>query len=101
VRAIAFVVVLSMVLLSTAALAGEVSTEAIRTDPARLTLAEDALSKRSKAEVPGLMSYQGTLTDDSGVVLDSMDFFIGKAGEDGTFHIENGGNVGIGTTSPG
>ena len=31
---------------------------------------------------------------------ESADFFIGKEAEDGTFHIENGGNVGIGTTYP-
>lgn len=41
--------------------------------------------------------YMGVVNDASEA---NSDFYIGKSNTDGTFHIENGGNVGIGTTSP-
>jgi len=78
-RAIAFMVALSIVLVSTATLTGEDATEATRTDASRLTLAEGPASKGPKTEVPGLMNYQGTLTDEDGVAMDttvSMAFSI-------------------------
>jgi len=78
-RAIAFMVVLSIVLLSTVVLAGDVATEATRTDAFRLTPAESPASKGPKTEVPGLMNYQGTLTDEHGMAMDttvSMAFSI-------------------------
>ena len=35
------------------------------------------------------------------ITVGGTDFFIGKSSlEDGTFHIENGGDIGIGTTNP-
>jgi hypothetical protein len=70
-RATAFLVLLSIVLLSTAALADESATSAVRTDAPAF--------KGTRAEVPGLMNYQGTLTDGDGVALDttvSMTFSI-------------------------
>jgi hypothetical protein len=78
-RANAFVVVLSMVLLSTAALAGDSARLADRTHVSGLTQANDLLSKGPKAEVPGLISFQGTLTDAASMALDttvSMTFSI-------------------------
>jgi hypothetical protein len=78
-RAIAFLVVLSMLLLSTVALTEETATETTRTDASRLTRASVPVSKAPKTEVPGLMNYQGTLTDAGGVALDttvSMTFSI-------------------------
>jgi hypothetical protein len=78
-RAIAFLVVLSMLLLSTVALTEETATETTRTDASRLTRASVPVAKGPKTEVPGLMNYQGTLTDAGGVTLDttvSMTFSI-------------------------
>ena len=78
-KAVAFAVLLSMVLLSTAARAGEVATEARRAEASRLTLPKSTVSKGPRAEVPGMMNYQGTLTDGDGVALDttvSMTFAI-------------------------
>jgi len=86
-KAIAFVVVLSMVLLSTAALAGDSATQSeqteasrtVSTDKSGISFIRSPKSQGSKAEVPGLMSYQGTLTDAGGVALDttvSMTFTI-------------------------
>jgi hypothetical protein len=70
-RAKAFVIVLLLALLSTAVLAEEVATEATRADRARSALVKGSFSKGSKADVPGLISYQGTLTDDAGIALDT------------------------------
>ena len=61
-RATGFAVVLSLVLLSTPALAGQDD----------LITAGNPMSRGSKADVPGLISYQGTLTDSDGVALNSM-----------------------------
>lgn len=70
-RVHAFVAVLSILLLSTAALAGESSTPLGRTEASGLTLANDGIPKGSRGDVPGLIAYQGTLTDPAGVALDT------------------------------
>ncbi|KPL18388.1 MAG: hypothetical protein AMJ92_08080 [candidate division Zixibacteria bacterium SM23_81] len=70
-KATAFMLVLSMFLLSTAAMAGEAATEVTRTDVSHVILTDRPVSRGAKADVPGLMSYQGTLTDPSGVALDT------------------------------
>lgn len=78
-RAAAFMVVLSIFLLSTAALAGDSTTQAARSEVSRMPLDNSSLSRGPRAEVPGLMNYQGTLTDAGGVALDttvSMTFSI-------------------------
>ncbi|KPL19198.1 MAG: hypothetical protein AMJ92_04065 [candidate division Zixibacteria bacterium SM23_81] len=95
-RAGAFVVVLSVSLLSAAALAGEVATQSdqaelsrtqtesqasrtISSNPSGIYFTQETASKGLKAEVPGLINYQGTLTDGDGVTLDttvSMTFSI-------------------------
>jgi hypothetical protein len=71
-KAIACMMVLSIVLLSTAALAGEPATKVGRTEALGLTQIHDPVSRSSKAVVPGLISYQGTLTDTNGVVLNTI-----------------------------
>ena len=71
-RATALIVVLSMAFLSTAALAGEVATEAKRTEVSSLTQAKNPVSRGSKADVPGLINYQGILTDTDGVALNTI-----------------------------
>jgi hypothetical protein len=96
-KAMAFVVVLSMVLISTAAFAGEPANQAERNGASQAAKAERSTSRTvttnksgisfiretgsqgSKAEVPGLMSFSGTLVDTNGVALDttiSMTFSI-------------------------
>ncbi|KPL18026.1 MAG: hypothetical protein AMJ92_09960 [candidate division Zixibacteria bacterium SM23_81] len=62
-RASVFVVVLSMVVLSTAALAAGPELN--------LGQADEFASTGMRTEVPGLMSFQGTLTDEHGVVMDT------------------------------
>jgi hypothetical protein len=61
-RTTAFVIVLSMALLSTVALAGQDD----------LATPNNPMSRSSKADVPGLISYQGTLTDSDGVALNTI-----------------------------
>jgi hypothetical protein len=61
-RTITIVAMLSMVILSTAALAGQDA----------LPAANNPMSRGPKAAVPGLISYQGTLTDTNGVVLNTI-----------------------------
>jgi hypothetical protein len=94
-RGIAFLVVLSIVLLSMAAFAGESATQAERnevsrtvsTDKSGISFIRSPASQGSKAGVPGLMNYQGTLTDVDGMALDttvSMTFSIYPISAGGT-----------------
>jgi len=87
-RAITGVVLLATVLLVTAALAGEISTAPGQTERSRTQAQSSASrtassdqsanalvpgtpSRGTKAETPGLMNYQGTLTDAGGLALDT------------------------------
>jgi hypothetical protein len=77
-RTTVFAVVLSMVLLSAVALAEDSARLAERTPVSTLAQANNPLARGAKADVPGMINYQGTLTDD-GVALDttvSMTFSI-------------------------
>jgi len=71
VRRIAFVLFVSVVLLSTAVWAGDDAVPTNRTEISGLNKVEARGSLGSKADVPRLISYQGTLTDPAGVVLDT------------------------------
>jgi hypothetical protein len=78
-RASVFVVVLSMVVLSTAALADGPESTVGRADGYGMARTNESASKDMRTEVPGLMSFQGTLTDEHGVAMDttiSMAFSI-------------------------
>jgi hypothetical protein len=75
----ALMVALLLILLSTAALAGEVATQAPRADMSSLVLAKTPVSGGPKTDVPQLMSFTGSLQDTNGVALDttvSMTFSI-------------------------
>jgi len=71
-KAVAYLMMLSIILLSMTALAGESATQVGRTEAPGLTQAHDPVSRSSKADMPGLISYQGTLTDYNGVALNTI-----------------------------
>ena len=87
------VAVLAIFALPPAALAGESSTPLVCTEESGLPMTNDAGLKNSKSDVPGLIGYQGTLTDPDGAALDttlSMTFGI---------YIDSTGGVAIWTES--
>ena len=79
-RVSAFMALLTVLVLSSVALAGESSTPPGRAEASVLPLTDDtAILKNPRGEVPGLITYQGTLTDPGGAALDttlSMTFGI-------------------------
>jgi len=86
-RARVFVVVLSMIVLSTAALADGPGSAVGQADRYDLARANESASKSVRKEVPGVMSFQGTLTDEHGVAMDttvSMAFSIYSDSTGGT-----------------
>jgi len=66
-----FVIALSIALLPTAALAETSASRTAQTETSRLAFADEPMIKGSRADVPGLMNFQGTLTDEYGVALDT------------------------------
>ena len=70
-RATVFIIVLSIVLLSTVSLAGDSFRLAERIHLSGRAQSNDPLSMGAKTDVPGMINYQGTLTDDGGVALDT------------------------------
>ena len=70
-KATACLMVLSVVLLSAVVLVDESTGQTGRTEVPDLDQAHAPVSRSSKAVTPGLISYQGTLTDTSGTALDT------------------------------
>jgi len=70
-RTVAIIVILSVVMLSAAIRAEDLTSQEARTNRARASSIKGTFLRGSKTDVPALINYQGTLTDGGSVAVDT------------------------------